>query len=54
MLTVSKKIPVLIGVIITLMVLGIPKTSLPVSCRSFKEGAFTFRIHPSSNGLIRI
>jgi hypothetical protein len=50
MLTVSKKIPVLIGAIITLMVLSIPATGLPASCRSFKEGAFTFRIHPSSNG----
>jgi hypothetical protein len=50
MFTVSKKIPVLIGVIITLMVVSIPATGLSVSCRSFKEGAFTFRIHPSSNG----
>jgi hypothetical protein len=50
MFTVSKKIPVLIGVIITLMVLSIPATGLSVSCRSFKEGAFTFRVHPSSHG----
>jgi hypothetical protein len=46
----SKTIPVLIVVAIVLMVLGIPKTSLPISCRSFKEGAFTFRVHPSSHG----